>query len=94
MEQLPALPGSGGEATGMAASGSVAVRVGIPEDSPAGREEFATRMEVRRRAERAGEYEAKGWCLGSEEFRQEPLAQVSELAFPPVAPQPLRTSEE
>ena len=53
---------------------------GIPQDSPAGREEFAGRMEARRRAEGAGQYEPKGWCLGSDEFRQELLAQVSTLA--------------
>ena len=65
---------------------------GIPKDSPAGREEFATRMEVRHRAERAGEYEAKGWCLGSEEFRQELLAQVSELATPQDGGEAVRQS--
>ena len=37
-------------------------------------------MEARRRAEGTGEYEPRGWCLGSEEFRQELLAQVSERA--------------
>jgi hypothetical protein len=53
---------------------------GIPLDSPAGREQFAGQMEARRRAEGTGEFEPKGWCLGSEEFRQELLAQVSRLA--------------
>jgi len=43
---------------------------GIPKDSPAGREQFAGRMEARRRAEDSGGYEPEGWCLGSEEFRQ------------------------
>ena len=55
---------------------------GIPVDSPAGREEFAGRVEARRRAEGAGEYEPEGWCLGSEEFRQELLAQISRQASP------------
>ena len=32
------------------------------------------------RAAGAGEYEPRGWYLGREEFRQELLAQVSELA--------------
>jgi putative transposase len=53
---------------------------GIPKDSAAGREQFAGLVEARRRAEGAGEYVPRGWCLGSEEFRQELLAQVSELA--------------
>jgi hypothetical protein len=39
-------------------------------------------LEARRRAGGSGDYEAKGWCRGSEEFRQELLAQVSELAGP------------
>jgi hypothetical protein len=39
-------------------------------------------MEARRRAEGNGEYEPEGWCLGSEEFRQELLAQVSAQADP------------
>ena len=53
---------------------------GIPVDSPVGREQFAGQMEARRRAEGMGEFEPKGWCLGSEAFRQELLAQVSQLA--------------
>jgi REP-associated tyrosine transposase len=55
---------------------------GIPMDSPAGRQEFAGRMEARRRAEGAGEYEPAGWYLGSEEFRQELLEQVNHQAGP------------
>lgn len=55
---------------------------GMPKDSPAGRGEFAGRMESRRRAEGAGEYEPAGWCLGSEAFREELLAQVSAQASP------------
>ena len=50
---------------------------GIPKDSPAGREEFAKRMEIRRRSE-SGEEPLRGWCLGSEAFRKELLAQMSE----------------
>ena len=65
---------------------------GIPKDSPAGRQEFAGRMEARRHAEGAGEYEPKGWCLGSEAFRQELLAQVSELATPKDAGEEVRQS--
>jgi REP element-mobilizing transposase RayT len=65
---------------------------GIPKDSPAGREQFAARMEARRRAELTGEYEPGGWCVGSEEFRQELLAQVSELASPRHAGEEIRQS--
>ena len=65
---------------------------GIPKDSPAGREELAGRMETRRRAEEAGEYELRGWYLGREEFRQELLAQVSELATPKDGGEEVRQS--
>jgi hypothetical protein len=65
---------------------------GIPKDSPAGRQEFAGKMEARRRAEGAGEYEPKGWCLGSEAFRPELLAQVNELATPKDAGEEIRQS--
>src|SRR5439155_13373878 len=54
--------------------------LGIPKDSPSGREQFAALMEARRQAELEAEFKAvrHGWCLGSEEFRRELLAQVSE----------------
>jgi len=57
---------------------------GIPQDSSAGREQFALRLETRRQAETQPDFDPykRGWCLGSEEFRQELLAQVSELAGP------------
>ena len=57
---------------------------GIPKDSPAGREQFALRMEARRQAEEYPDYDPyhHGWCLGSEEFRQELLEQVGQLAGP------------
>jgi putative transposase len=67
---------------------------GIPKDSPAGRAQFAGHMEARRRAEGSGEYEPKGWCLGSEEFRQELLAQVSELAGPEHRGEDIRQSAQ
>lgn len=53
---------------------------GIPKDSPSGREQFAAHVEIRRQAELEGKFKAvrRGWCLGSEEFRRELLAQVSE----------------
>ncbi len=49
---------------------------GIPRDSAAGRREFARLTEQRRRADQAEEFTPveRGWCLGSEEFRQELLA--------------------
>ncbi|HYG36702.1 MAG TPA: transposase [Clostridia bacterium] len=53
---------------------------GIPQDSPAGREEFAKAME-RRRAQEAGvdhEQIRRDWILGSEAFRQELLAAAGE----------------
>jgi REP element-mobilizing transposase RayT len=54
----------------------------IPQDSPAGREHFASCMETGRRAENQsdGNPLGKGWCLGSEEFRKELLAHVKEQA--------------
>jgi putative transposase len=67
---------------------------GIPKDSPAGRAEFAGHMEARRRAEGKGGYEPAGWCLGSEEFRQELLDQVSELAGPEHRGEDIRQSAQ
>jgi putative transposase len=51
---------------------------GIPKDSPAGRAELEKRMEVRRAAEEELKTVLPGWCLGSETFRKELLAQMSE----------------
>jgi hypothetical protein len=53
---------------------------GIPKDSSAGREQFERRMELRRAAEDGQEFKGllRGWCLGSEAFRKELLAQMSE----------------
>jgi REP element-mobilizing transposase RayT len=53
---------------------------GIPFDSPAGRKEFALRIEARRKAETLEDYDPKDWCSGSEDFRNELLAQVSVMA--------------
>jgi hypothetical protein len=49
---------------------------GIPPDSAAGRREFARRTAQRRRADVTAEFKPveRGWCLGSEEFREELLA--------------------
>jgi len=54
---------------------------GIPRDSTAGRREFGRRMELRRQTEAGpGAFKAlqRGWCLGSEAFRKELLAQMNE----------------
>jgi hypothetical protein len=52
---------------------------GIEQDSAAGRQEFERRMEARR-LEEVDEEELKplrrGWCLGSEQFRQEMLERM------------------
>jgi len=49
-------------------------------------------MEARRWAEGTGEFDPKGWCLGSEAFRQELLAQVSQLASSRHAAEEIRES--
>jgi REP element-mobilizing transposase RayT len=53
---------------------------GIPKDSRAGGRQFEQRMEIRRAAETGVAFKAllRGWCLGSEEFRKELLAQMNE----------------
>jgi hypothetical protein len=47
-------------------------------DSPAGRGQFAARMEERRGAEHGGEYRRirRGWCYGEEAFREELLGRM------------------
>ena len=49
---------------------------GIAKDNAAGRAEFARQMERRRLEEAGADYGAirRGWCLGSQEFRQDLLA--------------------
>jgi hypothetical protein len=42
--------------------------------------------------EGTGDYEPRGWCLGSEEFRQELLAQVSQMATPKDGGEEVRQS--
>ena len=55
---------------------------GIRKDSEDGREEFEKGMEARRGAEDGREFKSvtRGWCLGSEDFRQELMARMSEQA--------------
>jgi REP element-mobilizing transposase RayT len=54
----------------------------IPRDTPAGRRELARQMELRRTQEESAEYREirQGWCLGSEEFREELLASAADRA--------------
>jgi len=54
---------------------------GIGEDSAAGRREFESRLEARRTEEtdeEALQPLRRGWCLGSEEFRQQMLARMED----------------
>jgi hypothetical protein len=67
---------------------------GIPAESLAGREQFAGRMEARRRAEGTGYYEPHGWCLGSEEFREELLLAVNQAASPSHTGEAIRLPAE
>ena len=61
---------------------------GIPVDSAAGRQQFAAAMEARRLSEQAQAVEElppTGWCVGSEQFRQELLQQMTTLPQRPYA---------
>jgi hypothetical protein len=51
---------------------------GIPKDSPAGRHHFERMMETRRMSDDPHEVKKieRGWCYGSEDFRQELLQQM------------------
>jgi putative transposase len=51
---------------------------GVPRDTTAGRRQFALRMEERRGQESDWKPIRRGWCLGTAEFRQELLAQMTE----------------
>lgn len=55
---------------------------GMDRDRAAGRAEFARQMERRRLEETGADYGAlrRGWCLGSEEFRQDLLAAEADKA--------------
>jgi putative transposase len=52
----------------------------IPKDSAAGRRELERAVEARRAAETGADYKAirRGWCYGTNEFRQELLDQMAE----------------
>lgn len=53
---------------------------GIPRDSAAGRRELERRLEESRAAESGADYRPlrRGWCLGTERFREELLEQMEE----------------
>jgi putative transposase len=69
---------------------------GIPKDSPAGRREFAARMEVRRWEddEQMWNKIRRGWALGSNVFRQELLKAMEQRSSEYVAGDEIRESEE
>ena len=76
--RAPANGPAGCEWTGCLAKGA------SPRDTPAGRREFAMQMERGRAEEEAADYRPlrRGWCLGSEEFRQELIAAAEEHVGP------------
>jgi REP element-mobilizing transposase RayT len=53
---------------------------GIPKDSPAGRRELEMRVEAQRASEDGGRFQTlrRGWCLGSDAFREELVGKMSE----------------
>ncbi len=57
---------------------------GIPQDSAAGRREFARRLQERASREAGEDYQAlrRGWCLGDKVFRAELLAQMAAKVGP------------
>ena len=69
---------------------------GIPKDSPAGREEFRKRMELRRWEEDEQMWKTirRGWALGSQEFRQELLEAMEQRSSEYIAGDEIKESEE
>jgi REP element-mobilizing transposase RayT len=69
---------------------------GIAKDSAAGRAELERRMEWRRGTEDGQEFKplTRGWCHGSEAFRKELLAQMSEQASSEHYGEEIRESAE
>ena len=57
---------------------------GVPKDSVAGRGQFSRQLQRRSDEERSTDYRQirRGWCVGSEEFRQELLAAAVERVGP------------
>jgi len=69
---------------------------GIQRDSPAGREEFRKRMELRRWEDDPETWKQvrRGWALGSEEFRKELLAAMEERQGDYLSGEELHESDE
>jgi len=69
---------------------------GLPCDIPAARREFAVRMEARRAADLGKEWKAvrRGWCLGSQEFREALLEKMQVRSGPHHGGQGRRETEE
>ncbi len=69
---------------------------GIPNDSPAGRREFAGRMELRRWEEDPEMYKQirRGWALGSQDFREELLEAAHQRDSEYIAGDEIKESEE
>ena len=71
---------------------------GIPKDSPAGRRQFALRVEARRHEESSPEQYKKirrGWCLGDAAFRKELLEQMhGRLGEQHDGPEKMESAEE
>jgi len=69
---------------------------GIVGDTPAGRQQFERVMEQRRFQADGRDYKhvRRGWCVGSEQFREELLAQVSRQIGPNHFGQERRESAE
>jgi len=69
---------------------------GIPKDSPAGRQEFGKRMELRRWEDNPELWKQlrRGWALGSDEFRKELIAAITETNGDRVRGDELSESDE
>jgi putative transposase len=69
---------------------------GIPKDSPAGRRQFARRMEMRRweNDEPMWKQIRRGWALGDEEFREELLQAMEQRSSEYIAGDEIKASEE
>jgi len=70
--------------------------LGIPKDSPAGREQLEQYLETRRAQEDDMNYKAirRGWCLGDEAFRKELLASVGAADAEPFRAEARRETTE
>jgi putative transposase len=87
-----------GKRPGWLRAGPLLGEHGIPKDSPAGRREFARRMQMRHQeADGRDNYQTirRGWCLGDKAFRKELLAQMKErMGEHHYGPERTETTEE